>query len=411
MSATKVNGIGSVCIPQYAIHILSKGYIHKYTEKGKAKEVVRFVDTEVIGAYLVIALCTGPDGISSTAGIQVLEKLLKCGIVSAEGYVKELVRLGVIEDMRASLGDDKSRLTAVRFVLNDFGESIENRVWFDRSLVEYIDPESNESNVYRLCEMSSACIRILLWMYANQPVNSTTVQHPIPSEGIPGMMNRYRWDEDQTRTLDSHEIRLACHPEFVLQGCDLVQWFKYTAIVKAIDKLYREGFIYEVIMVWDEPLLVIVEDGNEMPFITVDAQPQCQLHVRRCNGKLSDDEIGVSHLTLKASKSADVSVIPQDGKFESQFVVISKPGQTVVVAGVYRLSNRVTNTHYHHISEAWGSLMDSERAYRRWLAHTMEDEYGVDLKNLGQTTRFEAKTQMVLNRRAQPRQVAFRSGR
>lgn len=95
-------------------------------------------------------------------------------------------------------------------------------------------------------------------MYANQPVNSMTVQHPIPSDCIPGMMNRYRWDEDQTRTLASHEIRLACHPEFVLQGCDLVQWFKYTAIVKAIDKLYREGFIYEVIMVWDEPLQVIV---------------------------------------------------------------------------------------------------------------------------------------------------------
>jgi hypothetical protein len=121
--------------------------------------------------------------------------------------------------------------------------------------------------------------------------------------------------------------------------------------------------------------------------------------------------VGVSHLTLKASKSADVSVVSHDGNLENQFVVISKPGQTVVVAGVYRLSNRVTNTHYHHISEAWSSLMDSERAYRRWLAYTMEDEYGVDLKNLAQTKRCEAKTQKVLSRRAHPRRVAFRSGR
>lgn len=411
MSEKTDEGSGSFCIPQYAMDLLSRGYIEKYIEKGIVKERVKFIETDVICAYLVIADFTAPDGVRSTAGVQALEKYVQCGKASVERQIKELVRIGVIEDLRAKLGDDKSRLAAVRFLVKDFDEPLEDRAWIDRSLVEYINPKTKQSNLDRLCEMGPLCIRILLWMYANQPVNSTTVQHPIPSECIPGMMNRYRWDEDQTRTLDSHEIRLACHPEFVLQGCDLVQWFKYTAIVKAIDKLYREGFIYEVIMVWDEPLLVIVEDGNEMPFITVDAQPQCQLHVRRCNGKLSDDEIGVSHLTLKASKSADVSVIPQDGKFESQFVVISKPGQTVVVAGVYRLSNRVTNTHYHHISEAWDSLMDSERAYRRWLAHTMEDEYGVDLKNLGQTTRFEAKTQMVLNRRAQPRQVAFRSGR
>ena len=77
----------------------------------------------------------------------------------------------------------------------------------------------------------------------------------------------------------------------------------------------------------------------------------------------------------------------------------------------YRLSNRVTNTHYRHISEAWSSLGDSERAYRKWLAYTMEDEYCVDLKNLAQTKRCEAKAQKVLKRRAHPRQVVFRSGR
>lgn len=402
---------GSFCVPHYAIHLLSKGYLPEGLEKGKNNENVEFVDTEVIGAYLVIALCTGPDGIGSTAGIQVLEKLLKCGKVTAERHIQALVRLGVIEDKRASLGDDKARLTAVRFVLKDFGEPIENRVWFDRSLVEYIDPKSNESNVYRLCEMGYACIRILLWMYANQPVNSTTVQHPIPSECIPGMMNRYRWAEDQTRTLDSHEIKVACFPEFELQGCDLVQWFKYTTLDSAVIKLFKTGFIYKVVMVWDESLQAILGSANDLKYLSVDALPQYQLHVEKRCGELSKDEVGLTHLTLKASKYADVSVFTHDGKIEDKYVVISKPWQPVSVVGVYRLSNRVTNTHNHHISEAWSSLMDSERAYRRWLAYTMEEEYGVDLKNLGQTTQFEAKTRMVLNKRAQPRQVAFRSGR
>ena len=395
MSATTKNGSGSFCIPNHAIRLLSK----------------KDIETEVIGAYLVIALCTGPDGMSSTAGIQALEKFLKCGKVSAEKQVSELVRIGVIEDLRAELGDDKSRRAAVRFLLRDFDEPLENRVWFDRSLVEHTDLKTNESNVYRLCEMRPECIRMLLWMYGNLPVAATTVQHPIPSACIPGMMFRYRWDEDQTRTLDSHEIKVACLPEFDLQGCELLQYYSYFALDKAVDTLYRKGFVYEVIMVWDQPLNSTPGQATDLTYLEVDAEPQYQLHVRKCNGKLSGDEVGVSHLTLKASKYADVSVFSHDGEIENRYVVISKPGRPVGVAGVYRLSNRVKNPKSLGIKEAWASLMDTERAYRRWLAFTLEDAYQLDLENMGQTIQFEAKTEMVLDRRPQPGLVAFRSGR
>ena len=395
MSATTNNGNGSFCIPNHAIQLLSKPEI----------------ETEVIGAFLVIALCTRPDGVNSTAGIQALEKFMKCGKASAERYVSELVRIGVIADLRANLGADNARRAAVRFRLRDFDEPIEDRVWFDRSLVEYTDIKTNESNVYKLCQMRPECILMLLWMYANLPVGATTVQHPIPSARIHGVMVRYQWDEDQTRTLDSHEIKVACFPEFDLQGCDLFQSYSRLALDKAVEALYRKGFVYEVIMVWDRPLNAPPGDANDLTYLAVDALPQYQLHVRKCNGKLSDDEVGVSHLTLKASKSAEVSVFHHEGLLDNKYVVISKPGRPVGVAGVFRLSHRVKNPKNLGIKEAWASLMDSERTYRRWLAQTMEDAYSVDLENLGQTIKFEAKTQMVLDKRTQPRQVAFRSGR
>jgi hypothetical protein len=395
MSATTNKGSGSFCIPNHAIQLLSNPEI----------------ETEVIGTFLVIAMCTGPDGVTSSAGIQAIEKFLKCGKAFAERQVAELVRIGVIEDLRANLGVDKSRRAAVRFLVCDFDEPLEDRVWFDRSFVEYTDSKTKESNIYSLCQMRPECIRVLLWMYANMHVGSTTVQHPIPAACIPGMMVRYKWDKDQTRRLASHEIRVACFPEFDLQGCDLFQSYSYLALDKAVEALYRKGFVYEVIMVWDQPLNLYPAHANDLPYLSVDAKPQYQLHVRKCHGKLSDDEVGVSHLTLKASKSADVSVFHHEGVLENKYVVISKPGRPIGVAGVFRLSHRVKNPRNLGIKEAWASLMDSERAYRKWLAHTLEDAYQLDLENLGQTIQFEAKTQRVLDRRPQPRLVTFRSGR
>ena len=135
MSTTKNNSSGSFCIPKRAIDLLSK----------------KDIDSKVIGAYLVIAMFTAEDCISSSAGIQALEKYLKCGKTAAERYIRVLVQLEVMIDLRSGLGDLKSQRAAVRFKLNDFDEAIEDRAWFDRSIVEFVDRKNNESNILRLC--------------------------------------------------------------------------------------------------------------------------------------------------------------------------------------------------------------------------------------------------------------------
>lgn len=396
-------GSGSFCIPQYAMHLLSRGYV--------MNKKVMFIKADVICAYLVIANFTAPDGVRSTAGVQAIERYVQCGIASAERQIKELVRIGVIEDLRAELGDDKYRLDAVRFLVKDFDEPLEERAWIDRSLVEYINPKTKQSNLDRLCAMRSACIRMLLWMYCNLPVGATTVQHPIPHEGIAGVMTRFKWDEDQTRMLDSHEVRVACSPEFDLQGCDLRLWYSLSVLKNAVKDLMTKGFIYEVIVVWEQPLTASSVHEDDAVYLDVEARPLYQLHTVKCNGELSDDEVGVSHLTLKASQYADVNVFSHEGEVDNKYVVISEPGQIVAVAGVYRMSHRVTNNKNRGVKEAWSAIMDPERAYRRWLVHTMEDAYGVDLENLAQAKRFEAKTQMVMKRVPQPVSVMIRGGR
>lgn len=379
MSTTTINGSGSFCIPVRSIDLLS----------------ICGIDSRVIGAYLVIAMFTAEDGISSTAGIQALEKYLACGKTAAERYVAELVEIGVIVDLRSGLGDQKAQRAAVRFKLHDFGEAIEERAWFDRSLVEFTDKKTNRSRIFKLCEERVECIQILLWMHAHMPVGATTVQHPLPSQCQPGVFVRYQLDEDYTRLFDSHTIQVACHPSFSLEDCDLVMVYGHLKLEKAMDTLVRQGYLYEVIMVWDQPLVPHPGSSGDERYIAVGSQPLCQLHARKYGGKLSDDEVGVSHLTLKAAERADVQLFEHDGVIDNKFAVVSKPGRAVGVAGVYRLSHRVKNPKNLGVKEAWASLMDTEYDYRKWLTYLLEDEYGIDVSSLNQSLRFEAKREKV----------------
>lgn len=381
MGTTTSKGSGSFCIPSQAVGVLIEADI----------------ETEAIGAYLVIALFTSADGVSSSAGIQALEKYLKCGKTFAEKQIAQLVKVGLVRDLRFDLGDDYRKHSAVRFLLNDFNEALEDRVWFDRSLVEYTETKSKESNVYRLNQMRPECIRVLLWMYANQQFGATTVRYPIPSMHMPGVMVRYEWDEDKTLLSATCKIKVAHLPSFELHPYSLLAAYDDIKLEKAVQTLQKTGFVYEVIMAWDQPLMTCPGDVDELGYLADDAQPLYQLHVRKSYGQLSDDEVGVSHLTLKVTKRADVSVNSHDGVLDNTFVVISKPDQEVGVVGVFRLSHRVKNPKNLGVKEAWASLMDSERAYRKWLTHTIEDSF----EDLAQTTRFEAKTQRILERRPQ----------
>jgi hypothetical protein len=386
MSATIKNGSGSFCIPKRAIHLLSNPMI----------------ENKAIGAYMVMAMCTADNGVFSSAGIQAIETYLGCGKISAERYVSSLVGTGVIADLRSGLGDHKAQRASVRFKLHDFDEAIEERAWFDRSIVEYSDRKNNQSNILKLCNERPECIRMLLWMYAHLPVGATTVQHPLPQLSEPGLFVRYQWDEDQTRELATHTIQVACHPSFSLEDCDLAMSYDYLKLEKAVNTLLRKGFLYEVIMVWDQPLVLQPNYTTNGPYIAVGSQPLYQLHARKCGGKLSADEVGVSHLTLKAADRADIQLFAHDGVLENKFVVISKPESPVGVAGVYRLSHRVKNPKNLGVKEAWAALMDTEGDYRQWLTWLLEDEYSIDVSGLNQNIQFEAKRQKVAARRSAP---------
>ncbi|MBG6075371.1 hypothetical protein [Polaromonas sp. CG_9.11] len=376
------NGSGSFCIPKRAIDLLSNPEL----------------DTKAIGAYLVIAMCTAEDGVSSSAGIQALENYLKCGKTSAERYVTQLINAGVIADLRLGLGDAKAQRAAVRFKLHDFDEAIEVRAWFDRSIVEFVNRKTNESNILKLCNERPECIRMLLWLYAHLPVGATTVQHPLPPLSQEGIFVRYEWDEDQERESKTHTFQVAAYPRLSLEGCDLVLNYDHLKLERAVDTLLRKGFLYEVIMVWDKPLVRYPNYTTDEPYIDVGSLPLYQLHVRKYGGKLSDDEVGVSHLTLKAATCADIEVFDHEGVVENKFVVISQVGTPVGVAGVYRLSHRVKNAKNLGVKEAWAALMDTEHEYRQWLMHLLEDEYHLDVTGLNQSIQFEAKKEKVAAR-------------
>lgn len=393
----KAVGLSSFCIPKHAV----LKFIESHTE------------SKVICAYLIIAAHTDATGNLSTAGINAITGRLGCRRESAQSCVSKLVDLKLIE----LILNDKNELSAIpsdpRFKVLDFGEDIVDRVWIGKSLVDYINEQSDQPNnanspiytttkwapIRSLYNRESICVTLLLWLYSMYDPKWLAVKPSFHSNSC-GAFVRYQNVSDTEHESDSHSIRIYGNPEPIFDQCLLSKHYKYKDITTALGVLIGLSFVYEVIMVCDMALTPEGDNPDET-YIAEDAQPLYHLHSRSPRYPLSNDEIGLSHLTTEIAKLHDGFldlICRKSGTFDNKFAVVSPPFFSEGVLGMYRLRHRIRNSKNRGVSEPWATLMASERNYRDWLHDISTEDYELDLTKLKQAHAFNLKTRKILKK-------------
>lgn len=371
-------GAGSFWIPQQALPIL----------------LANDASVSQVCAYLVIAAYTDESGEKSTAGLGAIRNRLICRETVAEKYVGDLVKFGLIKDLRENKGNRSAKRAEERFQVLTFGEVRERAIWFNRSLVDA--PGKGVSPISKLNDMTPECLYALVWLHSIHDHHWVTVRPPLPTERQTGVFRPYASLEDEHSIKKTHEVQVVDAGELTVHAPQfLLKRFSGASIALAIEELKQSLFIYEVVMAYNRPLQNLEGFSDEVAFVDPGSRPLYHVHGGAQNSGLPAEELGLSHLTLALAKQIGIKHVLYNENQERhvRFVVVSKRSQQLGVAGVIRLRHRVKNGKNLGVAASWRDLMDSQRENRQWLSDLLTDEYGIIPERFGQHTQFTAKTE------------------
>jgi hypothetical protein len=381
MDTKEKKGKGSFCIPRAAMDLMIK---HK-------------LSVAAILAYLIIAAYSDESGTKSTAGAKAVMNRLGCRLEVADRAIEDLVSIGLLVDLRGVRGDRSEARNIVRFEVPDFGEPLESRVWFGMSLVETetVGIRVRCRQMVKLYDAKPECLHMLIWLHSLQDDHWVAARPPMPWADQRGIFFRYVFDVDQdTNDLHpSHRIQIAHLPDVDWWGCPVDR----DLIRATLTFLQWEGFIYEVVMVFNRPLVPFGSDPLDT-FIAEDSKPVFHLHGKLGRVGKNSEELGVSHLTQITTKYGEHKTFCKDGFIDNSYVLITPPGQTFGVAGLFRMRHRVRNAKNLGVAESWAKLMDSEDDYREWLAEILAKDYSISVDNFAQHQKFNSKRAQIAAR-------------
>jgi hypothetical protein len=367
-------GMGSFCVPRRAIQEM---FNHK-------------VGINAILAYLIIAVFTDETGTLSRAGAKSIIKRLGLRKELTEAAIAKLCSINLLIDHRGEAGFRIEDLKAVRFTVFDFGEPLEKRIWFGKTIVE-MEAVGNIELCRPMRALKGAnieCIYLLLWMHSIQDQHYLSARPLIANKEVGGIFMRYSFDNEQDSNDDyeTHRIQVAHSPELEFHGFP----YSESEVKAALKYLKIHGFVYEVIMAFNREL-VPESDCSEETYLDETADPIFHLHGKLSKSTLQPEELGVSHLTLKMAQAEGFETFENDGTLDNRYVVISQPGTDLGIAGIFRLRHRVRNVANHGVGEPWARLMDSEREYRDWLVEIMSTKHCLSVEDLKQHKAFNEK--------------------
>jgi hypothetical protein len=348
-------------------------------------------------AYLVIAAHTDESGARSTAGLGVVRSRLICRETVADKLVCDLVRLGLIRDLRVDKGNRSAKRAEVRFEVITFGEDRQLGIWFSRSLVDVPGKGVGGcSPLSKLNDMRPECLYVLIWLHSIQDNDWVSVRPPLPTERQTGVFRPYVSIEDEYSVADNHEVQVVEAGQLTVRAPRfLLDRFGRESIYLAFEHLKQSQFIYEVVMAYNRSLQNVEGFSEEEVFVNPESRPLFHVHGGAPDSGLPAEELGVSHLTLALAKQIDKKHVlyNEDRERHTRFIVVAKRSQRLGVAGVIRLRYRVKNAKNLGVGPSWGNLMTSERDHRKWLNSLLTDHYGIIPERYGQHVQFAAKTE------------------
>lgn len=373
-----------------------------------------------ICAYLTLARFTDATGVYSPASVKAvsirtgtgkklvekaLERLSKIRVQrtiqvhngrsgKSAGWIDQVEDLGPILYFReawlaaypgAVLPDGPTERGLVRYVLPDFGEPPEDRVWFGAGLVDGFG--TFDRPLFSLKNAGPVAARLLLYMYSQNdmetwggvnPHNAPWQRYePGPDErggiNLPGGARLLRAARQGKIGRGFYEVWPAPSGQSWQKAHDAAGgpcWL-------ALDALEAIGLIYEMVTVLNRnPIPGKFNSGEEFGNIPNDAEPLYELDCRSRHGFKPAGEEGLAGLTAKTAgdlgrpvTAKGEFVIGPDGEvvyvgashFDGTYAAIVPAGSGAMVVGIYRLRFRVANVKNAGVRDAWSRIREANR--------------------------------------------------
>lgn len=272
------------------------------------------------------------------------------------------------------LPDGATEFRKVRYILPDFGEPLDERIWFGGNLVSGI--RHFEQPLKALKHAGDVPARLLLSMYA---ANDMETWGGVPPVG------EHRGPWRQYEPIDDAAIRLR-------GGARLIRAKEATAVAsirdeisggddeaywRALEALLSAGLIYEVVLVVNRNAIKSkLASGAEYGAIPEDAEPYYELDCRTRHGYKPKDEEGIGGATARTAgelgrpvtamergfdHEGNAVVESQGAQFDGTYAAIVPQGYPAMIAGIFRLRFRVSNTKNAGVKGAWARIIQNNR--------------------------------------------------
>lgn len=369
-------GNGSFCIPRAALNALLDNQATAY-EICAYLVLAKF--TEATGRYSSASLhavnrYTGANKVKGGPVDRAIERLKTIRAKGAKtmvsngrkGYKHELVAqyadLGPLvidrdtwhKETGEILPDGPTERGKILYVLPDFNEPVEDRVWFGGNLVRGYATFSQPLKALK--NAGDVAARLLLAMYAANDMETWGGVRPVGNDSGPWShyepvakdVNLY----GGARLIRSKDRgNVASIPKTVSGGNNEAYW-------DALRALESAGLIHEVVLVLNRNAIKekFASTQEEYSSIPDDAEPLYELDTRSKHGYKPEGEEGIGWATANTAGALRHPVATEGGAFDGIYAAIVPTGYGAMIAGIYRLRFRVSNTKNAGVKGTWAGI-------------------------------------------------------
>ncbi len=248
-------------------------------------------------------------------------------------------------------------IKTIRYVLPDFEEPPEDRVWFGNNLVSGVGGFTQPLKALK--NAGDVAARLLLALYAVNDMETWGGVRPVGAGHGPWV--HYEPVDTDTRITGGARLHRAkdAGPIAIIEKRITEDKDQYW---RALSALQSAGLVYEVVMVLNRNAIKAkFPSGAEYGDIPEDAEPFYELDCRSRHGYKPDGEEGVGWATAKTAGDFGKPVTLKGGKFDGTYAAIVPDGYGAMIAGIYRLRFRVANPKNAGVKGAWAGIHQRNR--------------------------------------------------
>ena len=366
-------GESSFCVPRAAIEALLNAQATAYE----------------VCAYLTLARYTDRTGVYSTAGMKAIntatganktkggpveraiERLKKISGKTSKGPLPILFdEQGWIDKTGEIIPPGPIPRADVRFVLPDFDEPTESRVWFGGNLVTGVGEFAKPLKTIK--DGGDVVARLLLAMYAATDMEAWGGVDPHK-----GPWMRYESVDKEALVITDVRLIRAKNEGTVGSGTmfsrawaapDRDWWKAHEAagspVWRALELLESAGLFYQTVLVLNRNAeSKTFASGGKYGDIPADAEPLYVLDTRSQHGYKPAGEEGLGGVTASTASDLGCPVATSGGHFDGTYAAIVKRGQGAMVAGIFRPRFRVANPKNAGVQDAWSGIKARNREH------------------------------------------------